>query len=54
VLKHRAGAQIAQLGLNKCAQVAGCAVRHAENRMQVVVVFDNHARTQLGRRNSHS
>jgi len=48
VLEHGAGPYIPQLGLNEGTQVARGTVRNAKNRVQIVVVLDNHARTQLG------
>ena len=45
VLEHGAGAQIAQLGLDERPQVAGGAMLDAEDRVQIVVVLDDHART---------
>src|ERR1700722_8641222 len=53
VLEHGASAQVAQFGLDKGAQVAGCAVFHAENGVQIIVVLDDHARTELGGRDRH-
>ncbi len=54
VLEHGAGAQVAQLGLDEGAQVAGGAVLHAEHRMQIVVVLDDHAGTHLCGWNRHA
>ena len=53
VLKHGAGAQVAQLGLDEGTQVAGRAVFDAENGVQIIVVLDDHAGTQLGGRDRH-
>ena len=53
VLKHRVRAQVAQLGLNKCPQVAWRAVFHTEHRVQVIIMFDDHAGTKLGGWNGH-
>jgi len=48
VFKHSAGTQVAQLGLDEGAQIAGCAVLDREHGMQIIVVFDDHAGTELG------
>src|SRR5438270_13236722 len=53
VLEHGAGAQIAQLGLDECAQIARSAVLNAEDGMKVVVVLDDHAWTHLCCWNCH-
>ena len=53
VLEHGSGAQIAQLRLNERAQIAWRAVLDAEDRVQVIIVLDTHARTELGRWNRH-
>src|ERR1035437_6491623 len=53
MLKHGAGAQVAQFGLDKSAQVARGTVFDAEHGMQVIVVLDDHAGTELGRWNRH-
>ena len=53
MLEHGAGANIAQFGLNEGPQVAGSTVLHAEDQMQVVVVFNDHPRTHLGCWNCH-
>jgi len=53
VFEHGAGSQVAQLGLNKCPQVAGGAVFDAEDGVQIIVVLDDHARTKLGGRDRH-
>ena len=45
MLEHGAGAQVAQLGLDEGAQVAGRAVLDAENGVQIIVVLDDHAGT---------
>src|SRR4029077_5138636 len=54
VLEHGAGAQVAQLGLDEGAQVARRTVLDAEHGMQIVVVLDDHAGTELGGRNRHA
>ena len=54
VLEHRAGAQVAQLGLDKRAQIARSTVLNAEHRVQIIVVLDDHARTQLCGWNRHA
>ena len=54
MLEHGAGAQVAQLGLDEGAQVAGGPVLHAEDGVQIVVVLDDHARTHLGGGNRHN
>src|ERR1019366_429531 len=53
MLEHGAGAQVAQFGLDKSAQIARGAVFDAEHGMQVIVVLDDHAGTELGRWNRH-
>ena len=53
MLKHGVGADVAQLGLDEGAQVAGRAVFHGEDQMKVVVVFNDHPRTHLGCWNCH-
>jgi hypothetical protein len=53
VLKHGTGAQVAQFGLDESTQVAGRAVFDAENGVQIIVVLDDHAGTQLGGRDRH-
>ena len=47
MLEHGTGAQIAQLRLDKRAQVPRRAVLHAEHRVQLIVVLDDHAGTHL-------
>jgi len=42
--------EVAKLGLNKGAQVAGRAVLDAENGAQVVFVLDNHTPGAFGSR----
>ena len=54
MLEHGAGAQVAQLGLDERAQVAGRAVFYAEDGVQIIVVLDDHARAKLGRWNRHA
>src|SRR5581483_8906091 len=54
VLKHSSGAQVPQFSLDECAKVAGGAVFHTEYRMQVVIVLNDHAGTQLGGWNRHA
>jgi hypothetical protein len=46
VLKHGAGAQVPQFGLDKRAQIARGAVLDAEYRVQIVVVLDDHAESR--------
>ena len=53
MLEHGAGPQVAQFGLDEGAQVAGRAVLHLEDQMQLVVVLDDHARTHLSGGNRH-
>ena len=53
VLEHRAGAQVAQLGLDEGAQVAGSAVFDAEHGVQIIVVLDDHTGTELCGRDRH-
>ena len=53
VLEHGAGAEVAQLGLDERAQVAGCTVLDLENQVQLVVVLDDHAGTHLSGGNRH-
>src|ERR1019366_5816221 len=53
MLEHGAGAQVAQFGLDKSAQIARGAVKDAEHGMWFVVVLDDHAGTELGRWNRH-
>ncbi len=54
VLEHGAGTQVAQLGLDEGAQVAGRAVLDPEHGVQIIVVLDDHAGTQLGGGNRHA
>src|ERR1700730_5106845 len=54
MLEHGSGAQITKLGLNESAQVAGGAMLHAEDSVQLIVVLDDHARTHLGGGNRHT
>src|SRR4029077_13192715 len=54
VLEHGSGAQVAELGLNEGAQVAGRAVLDAEHGVQIIVVLDDHAGAKLGGRNRHA
>ena len=49
----RAGADVAQLGLDEGAEVAGRAVLHREDQVKIVVVLDNHARAHLRGGNRH-
>src|SRR5580704_11153094 len=53
VFEHGAGTQVAQFGLNEGPQVAGRAVFDGKNRVQIIVVLDDHAGTQLGGRDRH-
>ena len=53
VLEHGAGLQVAQLGLDEGAKIAGRAVLDLEDRVQLVIVFDDHARTKLSGGNRH-
>src|SRR5579872_1323457 len=53
VLKHGAGADVPQLGLDEGPQVPWGAVLDTEDQVQVVVVLNDHARTHLGCWNSH-
>src|SRR5450759_2952685 len=53
MLEHGAGSQVAQLSLDEGAQVARGTVFDAEHGMQVVVVLNDHAGTELGRWNRH-
>ena len=53
VLEHGAGADVAQLGLDEGAQVAGRAVLDLEDQVQLVVVLDDHAGTHLSGGNRH-
>ena len=53
VLEHGAGAQVAQLGLDEGAQVAGRAVLDREHGVQIIVVLDDHAGTKLCGRDRH-
>ncbi len=53
VLEHGARFQVAQLGLDKGAQIARGAVLHFEDKVQLVVVLDDHARTHLSGGNRH-
>ena len=53
VFEHGARPQVAQFCLNEGAQVARSAVLDAENRMQIVVVLDDHAGAKLGGGDSH-
>ena len=53
VLEHGAGVQVAQLGLDERAQVAGGAVLHLEDQVELIVVLDDHARTHLSGGNRH-
>ena len=53
MLEHGAGTEVAQLRLDESAEVAGGTVLDAEYGMQVIVVLDDHAGTELGRWNRH-
>ena len=53
MLEHGAGFEVAQLGLDEGAQVAGRAVLDLEDHVQLVVVLDDHARTKLSGGNRH-
>ena len=53
MLEHGAGAQVAQLCLDEGAQVPMSTVLDAENGMQIIVVLNDHAGTELGRWNRH-
>src|SRR5579863_383726 len=53
VLEHGAGAQVAQLGLDEGAQVAGRTVFDGKYGVQIIVVPDDHAGTHLGGRDRH-
>ena len=53
MLEHRPRTQVAQLGLDESSQVAGRAVFHAEHGVQIIVVLDDHAGTELGGRDRH-
>src|SRR5271167_1071168 len=54
VLEHGSGPQVAELGLDKGAQVARGAMFDAEHRVKIVVVLDDHARAHLCGWNCHS
>ena len=45
MFEHGAGLEIAQLGLDEGAQVAGRAMLDFENQVKLIVVLDDHART---------
>ena len=45
MLEHGAGAQVAQLGLDEGAKIAGRTMLDAENGMQIIIVFDDHSGT---------
>src|SRR5438874_204431 len=49
VFDHGSGPKIPHLGLNEAAQVAGRAVDHAEDRVQLIVELNHHAWAQLCR-----
>src|SRR5271170_7035306 len=53
MLEHCAGAQVAQLGLDEGAEVAGGAVLDGKDGVEFVVVLNDHARTHLGGGNRH-
>ena len=53
MLEHGAGFEVAQLGLDKGAKVAGRAVLDLEDQVKLVVVLDDHARAQLCGGNRH-
>src|SRR5579859_7068983 len=53
MLEHRPGADIAQLGLNECPQIAGRAVFHGKDQVQVIIVLNDHAWTHLCCWNCH-
>src|ERR1700690_2014173 len=53
VFEHGAGAQVAQLGLDKGAEIAGGTVLDGEHGMQIIVELNDHAGTELGRGNRH-
>src|SRR5690349_1854180 len=54
IFEHRIGAQVSQLRLDKGAKVAGGAVLDAKDKVQVLVVLDDHTRTHLCGWNGHS
>src|ERR1022692_2441924 len=51
MLGHGAVAQAAHFGLYETAQVPGCPMRHAEDRVQLVVELNHHSRAHLCCRN---
>src|SRR5580698_5893279 len=53
MLEHGAGTQIAELGLDERAQVSRGPMLNGEDRVQLVVVLDDHARTHLCGGNRH-
>src|SRR5208337_4660657 len=53
VLEHCASPQVAQLGLDKGAKVAGSAVFDGKYGVQIIVVLDDHAGAQLRGRDRH-
>ena len=53
VLKHGSGAKVAQFRLYKGTQISWRAVLYAEHGMQIIVVLDDHAGTELGGWNRH-
>src|ERR1700722_20475586 len=53
MLEHSSGSEVAELRLNKGAEIARRAVLDAEHGVQVIVVLDDHAGTELGRWNRH-
>src|ERR1019366_9633080 len=54
VLEHGSSTEVAQFGLDEGAQVSRGAVFHAEHRVQLIVMLDDHAGTHLCGWNRHS
>jgi hypothetical protein len=51
--EHRAGADVAKLGLDERAEVTRRAVLHREDEVEVILELDNHARAHLRGGNRH-
>src|SRR6266567_6869692 len=53
MLKHGPSADVAQLGLDESAQIAGRTVLYCKDQMKIIVVLNDHPRTHLGCWNRH-
>ena len=53
MLEHGARAQIPQLGLNERPQIPWRTMLNAKNRMQIIIMLDDHSGAELGCGNTH-